>query len=78
MGLLKTNKKIDPTTLPRRTEMDSFNASSYYKKAPEILFGTGSRPPLYNPNQTPGPGQYPMKSTMSKMGLVVLQIRKRR
>eukprot|EP01036_Dinobryon_divergens_P059198 gene59198-78991_t len=29
-------------------------------------FGTGSRPPLMLPTSTPGPGAYPMKSTLSK------------
>ena len=49
------------------TEMDAFNASSYYKKDAEITFGTGSRPPLYAPGGGPGPGAYPIKSTMFKL-----------
>lgn len=67
MGLNGTaRKEIDPSQLEKRTEMDAFNSSSYYKKAPEILFGTSARGSLVNPNNTPGPGQYRMKSTMDK------------
>ena len=60
---MKAGTELEP---PRRTEMDAFNFSSYYNKPPEIGFGTGSRPPLYNPNGGPGPGAYPIKSTMFK------------
>ena len=66
-------KTITDEDLVPRTEMDSFNSSSYYKKQPEILFGTGSRPPMYNPNNTPGPGTYPYKSTLGKQMITDLQ-----
>lgn len=65
---------------PRLTVMDAFNKTSYFKKEPEIGFGTGSRPPLMIPTSTPGmkslsyfwtelsigPGAYQIKSTLSK------------
>ena len=47
-----------------RTIMDAFNKTSTYKYDPEIGFGTGSRPPLYVPGGGPGPGAYPIKTTM--------------
>lgn len=51
-----------------RTIMDAFNATTYYKKDPECgAFGTGVRPPLYMPGGGPGPGAYPIKTTMGKL-----------
>jgi len=50
-----------------RTVMDAFNHASYFPKEPEIGFGTGSRPPLMNPTAGPGPGAYPIKSTLGKL-----------
>lgn len=47
--------------------MDSFNKTSWFEKEPEIKFGTGSRPPLSNPTGGPGPGAYPIKTTMAKL-----------
>lgn len=52
---------------PKRTVMDSFNKTSWFEKEPEIKFGTGSRPPLSNPTGGPGPGAYPIKTTMAKL-----------
>lgn len=49
---------------PRRTVIDAFNHTSWTKKEPEIKFGTGSRPPLNNPDGGPGPGAYQVKSTL--------------
>lgn len=64
-GLHGTNEKtLQP---PNRTVMDAFNQTSYYTKEPEIGFGTGSRPPLNNPSLGPGPGAYPIKTTMGKL-----------
>lgn len=66
-----------PATLPedalgqsvplKRTVMDAFNKSSFIQKAPEYTFGTSSRPPLNTPGGGPGPGAYPIKSTMGKI-----------
>ncbi len=47
--------------------MDAFNKTSWFEKEPEITFGTGSRPPLYNPSGGPGPGAYPIKTTLGKL-----------
>lgn len=51
----------------RRTVMMAFEKSSYYPKDPEVGFGTGSRPPLYSTQGGPGPGAYPIKTTMAKI-----------
>lgn len=59
-----------PTTteyVPKRTIFDAFNKTSHFPSSPEIGFGTGSRPPLSNPNATPGPGTYPIKTTIGKV-----------
>jgi hypothetical protein len=56
----------DDLAVPRLTVMDAFNKTSYFKKEPEIGFGTGSRPPLMVPTSTPGPGAYQLKSTLNK------------
>ena len=50
-----------------RTVMDAFNSTSTYSNDPQIGFGTGSRPPLYNPGGGPGPGAYPIKTTMAPL-----------
>jgi len=52
---------------PNRTVMDAFNQTSWFAKEPEVGFGTGSRPPLSNPSLGPGPGAYPIKTTMGKV-----------
>ena len=52
---------------PRRTVNDSFLKSSFVEHAPEWGFGTGSRPPLLVPGDGPGPGAYPIKTTMGKL-----------
>ena len=52
---------------PKRTVMDAFNKTSWFEKEPEIGFGTGSRPPLNEPSAGPGPGAYPIKTTMGKL-----------
>jgi hypothetical protein len=52
---------------PKRTVMDAFNKTSWFEKEPEIGFGTGSRPPLNEPTSGPGPGAYPIKTTMAKL-----------
>lgn len=50
-----------------RTIIDAYNSASYFPAAPEIGFGTGSRPPLNFPTCTPGPAAYVIKSTMGKV-----------
>ena len=47
--------------------MDAFNKTSYYKAEPAITFGTGTRPPLYTLEGGPGPGAYPIKTTIGKL-----------
>lgn len=61
--------EIDVKSLTRRTEMDAFNYSSYYRKQPEVQFGTGSRPPMYQVGGGPGPGAYQIKTTLSKQAV---------
>ena len=56
----------DDEIIPRRTEMDAYKFSSFCTKPPEIGFGTGTRPPLCNPTGGPGPGSYPLKTTMGR------------
>jgi hypothetical protein len=62
----ETETMDDELAAPRLTVMDAFNKTSYFKKEPEIGFGTGSRPPLMIPTSTPGPGAYQLKSTLNK------------
>lgn len=47
--------------------MTAFEKTSYYTNAPAVGFGTGSRPPLYSTGGGPGPGAYPIKSTMFRL-----------
>jgi hypothetical protein len=50
---------------PRRTVMDAYKKTSYSRNPAEIGFGTGARPsPLAGPSGGPGPGSYPIKSTL--------------
>jgi len=52
----------------KRTVIDSFYKSSFCTKSPEYSFGTGSRPPLNHlENIGPGPGAYPIKTTLGKV-----------
>jgi hypothetical protein len=53
---------------PRRTVMDAFNKTSWTKAEPGVKFGSSSRPPLNNPDGGPGPGSYPIKSTLGTTG----------
>jgi len=62
-----TTLKEPQLVAPKRTVMDAFNKTSWFEKEPEITFGTGSRPPLNNPSGGPGPGAYPIKTTMAKL-----------
>lgn len=55
------------TQVTGRTIFDAYNSASYFPTAPEIGFGTGSRPPLSFPTSTPGPGAYGIKTTMGKV-----------
>lgn len=64
----QTTTLVEPQMVaPKRTVMDAFNKTSWFEKEPEITFGTGSRPPLNNPSGGPGPGAYPIKTTMAKL-----------
>eukprot|EP00600_Ochromonadales_sp_CCMP1393_P006100 CAMPEP_0174973782 /NCGR_PEP_ID=MMETSP0004_2-20121128/11438_1 /TAXON_ID=420556 /ORGANISM="Ochromonas sp., Strain CCMP1393" /LENGTH=247 /DNA_ID=CAMNT_0016224279 /DNA_START=119 /DNA_END=862 /DNA_ORIENTATION=+ len=47
--------------------MDAFDKTSWFPKAPEVGFGTGSRPPMHSGGGGPGPGAYPIKTTMAKL-----------
>lgn len=60
-GGVFTEDEIAP---PRRTVIEAFDRTSWVIKEPEIKFGTGTRPPLNNPNGGPGPGAYQIKSTL--------------
>ena len=51
---------------PRLTLMDSFNKTSTFPQEAKIGFGTGSRPSLVAPSNTPGPGAYQIKTTLKK------------
>ena len=53
--------------LPKRTIIEAFDKTSYFPAAPEVGFGTGTRPPLMEPTPGPGPGAYPIKTTMGKL-----------
>ncbi len=63
----KTGLQEPPLVAPKRTVMDSFNKTSWFEKEPEVGFGTGSRPPLYIPSGGPGPGAYPIRTTLGKL-----------
>ncbi len=62
--LLDTAVTAEP---PRRTVMDAFEHTSWTERGPTVKFGTGSRPPLLNPNGAPGPGSYKIPTTMHKI-----------
>ena len=49
-----------------RTVMEAFNHSSYFKKDAEVGFGTSARLSMNFSDPTPGPGSYPLKSTLFK------------
>jgi hypothetical protein len=65
---METANSTYPHRKIKRTVIDSYYKSSFCEKAPEYSFGTGSRPPL---NQLegggPGPGAYPIKTTLGKV-----------
>ncbi len=52
--------------MTKRTLMDAFNKATYFPKEPEIGFGTAARASLVENTNTPGPGTYPIKTTMKK------------
>lgn len=52
---------------PNRTVMDAYKRTSWVTKDPETSFGTGTRPPLMMPTAGPGPGAYPIKTTMGQL-----------
>ena len=52
---------------PNRTVMDAFEKTSWVRAEPGVKFGSGTRPPLNNPEGGPGPGAYQIKSTMGKV-----------
>ena len=55
------------TFVPRRTVIEAFDKSSAFPTPPAIGFGSSSRPPLMEPTPGPGPGAYPIKTTMGKL-----------
>jgi Sperm-tail PG-rich repeat len=65
-GGVATLNKGD-TFLPKRTIIEAFDKTSYFIHPPEIGFGSGTRPPLMEPTPGPGPGAYPIKTTMGKL-----------
>jgi hypothetical protein len=68
MALALLQKEQEKKGAPRRTVNDAYKRSSACKSNPEIGFGTGARPSLLDgPSGGPGPGSYPMKSTLAKV-----------
>lgn len=65
--LRATNILQQSLSPPKRTVNDAYKKSSWVIKDPETVFGTGTRPPLMNPTTGPGPGAYPIKTTMGKL-----------
>jgi hypothetical protein len=67
-GLKNANMVTEATLVPpNRTVNDAYKKTSWVIKDPETVFGTGTRPPLMNPTTGPGPGAYPIKTTMAKL-----------
>lgn len=60
---------LDTLTLqpPNRTVMDAYKKTSWVQQDPQTKFGSGTRPPLNNPEGGPGPGAYQIKTTMGKV-----------
>eukprot|EP01040_Poterioochromonas_malhamensis_P002544 gene2544-2705_t len=52
---------------PNRTVIDAYKKTSWVIEDPRTKFGTGTRPPLNNPDGGPGPGAYQIKTTMGKV-----------
>lgn len=65
-GFQNTAGLQDALSGPRLTLMDSFNKTSTFPQDPKVGFGTGSRPSLVAPSNTPGPGAYQIKTTLKK------------
>lgn len=63
----KTLKMTKSGTMPKRTVIDSYYKSSFSQKMPEYSFGTGARPALMQLEGGPGPGAYPIKTTLGKL-----------
>ena len=62
------HKQTESKKAPTRTVYDAYKKSSFVKSQPEIGFGTSARPSLVEgPSGGPGPGSYPMKSTLAKV-----------
>ena len=49
---------------PMRTVMDAYKKSSFSSSTAEIGFGTGARPSPMAASGGPGPGSYPIKTTL--------------
>ena len=65
MALAQLIKNENSKGAPRRTVMDAYKKSSFTRNMPEIGFGTGARPSIQDgPSGGPGPGSYPIKSTL--------------
>lgn len=60
----RSHNLLEPLEIPtNRTVMDAYRAT--LPDLPNISFGTSFRPPLYNPSQAPGPGNYALPSTLT-------------
>ena len=66
---MKHTTALDDSDFVLRNDvMRAFTKSSWEQNPPEIGFGTGSRPPLNSVSGGgPGPGAYPIKTTMGKL-----------
>jgi hypothetical protein len=65
MALAALIKEENGKGAPKRTVLDAYKKSSFATSVPEIGFGTGARPSIQDgPSGGPGPGSYPIKSTL--------------
>ena len=65
MALAALQKEQAKKGAPRRTVNDAYKRSSACESSAEIGFGTSARPSLMDgPSGGPGPGSYPLKSTL--------------
>lgn len=65
MALAQLMKDENAKGAPKRTVMDAYKKTSFTRNAAEIGFGTGARPSIQDgPSGGPGPGSYPIKSTL--------------
>ena len=62
--MVKGNNELKP---PMRTVLDAFKKTSGVINPAEIGFGTAQRPSMAVGGGGPGPGAYPIKSTLGKL-----------